>query len=130
MEKKETKVSEPETNVKKEDEVVEPPSDAGVPGAPAAPVAPVVPGAEDDPTGAGSESTMSSGIGTGKSSENNSDNLSVSSGGTGQAVPTPTGKVLSLCQKGDWMVLDQHLRVIQRAHPDLSQQDEVRHNVF
>ncbi|XP_033736705.1 serine/threonine-protein phosphatase 6 regulatory ankyrin repeat subunit A-like isoform X2 [Pecten maximus] len=114
MENKETKVPEPEGDVKKEENVVvETPSTEGAPGL------------DDDPGGygAGSESTISSGIGTGKSSENNSDTMSVSSGGTVQSVPT-SGKVLGLCQRGEWMVLDQHLRTLQKGHADLSQQDE------
>jgi len=83
-------------------------------------------GKEDIIDGVGSsESTNSSGIGSGlsgKSSETNSDTISVSSGGTVQ----PSGsKVLSLCQRGEWMIVDQILRTIQKSHIDLSQADEV-----
>ena len=77
---------------------------------------------------AGSTSTISSGIGSIKSSENNSDTMSVGSGNNVQ--PGSQNKVLSLCQRGEWMLLEQLLRNTDKGHPDLSQSDEVIWSLF
>ncbi|KAK3089890.1 hypothetical protein FSP39_007395 [Pinctada imbricata] len=70
----------------------------------------------------GSSSTVSSGIGSIKSLESNSDTLSLGSGNN--VSPGNSNKVLSLCQRGEWMLLEQLLRNTERGHPDLSQPEE------
>lgn len=73
-----------------------------------------------------STATNSSGIGSGMSIKSSDDNISVSSGGTVQ----PSFRILQLCQRGEWMLLEQLLRTTEKGHPDLSQQDEVGSNNF
>lgn len=89
-----------------------------------------VPGTKEggESTGCGdsttSTATNSSGIGSGMSikSSENSDTMSVSSGGTVQ----PTVRILQLSQRSEWMLLEQLLRTTEKGHPDLNQADEVR----
>ena len=47
--------------------------------------------------------------------------MSVGSGTVG------LGKVLSLSLKGEWMLLEQVLRTLDKGNPDVSQREEVRH---
>lgn len=69
-----------------------------------------------------SNSTLSSGIGSGASVKSAElDALSVGSGTVG------LGKILSLSLKGEWMLLEQALRTLDRGNPDVSQKEEVRH---
>lgn len=78
-----------------------------------------------DSSGSTASSGIDSGI-SGKGSEFNSDTLSLGSNTTDQiGSGTPGSRVLSLCQKGEWMILEQVLRSIEKNHPDLSQADEV-----
>lgn len=89
-----------------------------------------VPGTQEggENTGCGdsttSTATNSSGIGSGMSikSSENSDTMSVSSGGTVQ----PTVRILQLSRRSEWMLLEQLLRTTEKGHPDLNQVDEVR----
>lgn len=102
---------------------------------------------------AASASTISSGIGSelAKSSESNADTMSLSSGSGGTpaapGAPQPQqqpqtqphtqpqphshttnhGKrVLTLAQKGEWLILDQYLRSLEKLSPDVNVTDEVR----
>lgn len=79
-----------------------------------------------DNTGCGdsttSTATNSSGIGSGMSIKSSDDNISVNSGSIAQ----PSLRILQLCQRGEWMLLEQILRTTEKYHPDLSQPDEVR----
>lgn len=69
-----------------------------------------------------SNSTVSSGIGSGASLKSTElDAMSVGSGTVG------LGKVLSLSLKGEWMLLEQVLRTLDKGNPDVSQREEVRH---
>lgn len=69
-----------------------------------------------------SNSTVSSGIGSGASLKSTElDAMSVGSGTVG------LGKVLSLGLKGEWMLLEQVLRTLDKGNPDVSQREEVRH---
>jgi hypothetical protein len=69
-----------------------------------------------------SNSTLSSGIGSGASVKSAElDALSVGSG------TVALGKILSLSLKGEWMLLEQTLRTLDRGNPDVSQKEEVRH---
>ena len=90
-------------------------------------------GPETDPNESvgGSESTVTSGIGSssvvsGKSSDSISDVASVSSGGTVQSNQGPSRRILGLSQRGEWMILDQLLRTLSKGHPDINEADEVR----
>uniref|UniRef100_A0A8W8JLN2 Uncharacterized protein n=1 Tax=Magallana gigas TaxID=29159 RepID=A0A8W8JLN2_MAGGI len=66
-----------------------------------------------------SNSTVSSGIGSGASLKSTElDAMSVGSGTVG------LGKVLSLSLKGEWMLLEQVLRTLDKGNPDVSQREE------
>lgn len=66
-----------------------------------------------------STSTVSSGIGSGASLKSTElDAMSVGSGTAG------LGKVLSLSLKGEWMLLEQVLRTLDKGNPDVSQREE------
>lgn len=68
-----------------------------------------------------STSTVSSGIGSGASLKSTElDAMSVGSGTAG------LGKVLCFSLKGEWMLLEQVLRTLDKGNPDVSQREEVR----
>lgn len=60
-------------------------------------------------------STGSSGIGSSKSSETNSDTMSIGSYAHVPQTASST-RILNLCHKGDWMVLEQVLRGLDKGH--------------
>lgn len=76
----------------------------------------------------GSEETVSSsGIDCGASekTDSNFDSTSVGSGSNTHHRHEGQDRVINLCTRGDWIVLDQHLRNIRRAHPSLMKADPV-----
>ncbi|XP_046353562.1 serine/threonine-protein phosphatase 6 regulatory ankyrin repeat subunit B-like isoform X3 [Haliotis rufescens] len=77
---------------------------------------------------AGRTSATSSGIGSGtssKGSESGSDTASLSSGGVYQQTTSGSSdRLLGLCNRGEWMILEQSLRNMDKANPQLLATDE------
>ena len=72
-------------------------------------------------------SASSSGVSSGasvKNDDSNSETTSTSSFGTSQGNQTQD-KILALCEKGEWMLLEHKLRHIDKGSSELYQTDEV-----
>lgn len=86
-------------------------------------------GKYEKPVVAGSEETVSSsGIDCGVSEKTESitaDSNSVESSSNTASRQDGHERVLYLCTRGEWILLDQHLRNLRRAHPSLSKAEPV-----
>jgi hypothetical protein len=83
--------------------------------------------ADKGPANANDETVSSSGIecGVSEKTESNFDSTSVGSGSNTHHRHEAQERVINLCMRGEWIVLDQHLRNIRRAHPSLMKADPV-----
>lgn len=82
----------------------------------------------DKSTSASSDDTgTSSGIdcGVSEKTDSNFDSASVGSGSNTNIRHEGHERVIHLCVRGEWILLDQHLRNVRKAHPSLSKAEQV-----
>lgn len=78
-------------------------------------------------SGASDDTGTSSGIdcGVSEKTDSNCDSASFGSGSNLNSRHEGHERVINLCVRGEWILLDQHLRNIRRAHPGLSKAEQV-----